>query len=242
MGQALEQQVAIITGGGTGIGRAIADLLVQEGCRVVLASRTADRLVAVCSELDHGVMAIAVPTQISDPKQVTALVNRAVDHFGRLDIVINNAGYAPLEPIAEQSLESLRQCFEVNALGPAYLITSAWPHLIRESEGKVGGCIVNVSTMGTIDPFPGFFAYASSKASVNLMAKAAANEGRTSGVRAFAVAPGAVETDMLRSIFDRSMIPPDRTLAPADVARVVLECILGKHDDRVGQTIEVPSP
>lgn len=242
MGLALEQQVAIITGGGTGIGRAVADLLVEQGCRVVLAGRTADRLKTACSELDHGVMAIAVPTQISDPKQVTALVNRAVDHYGRLDIIVNNAGIAPLEPIAEQSLESIRQCFEVNALGPAYLITSAWPHLIRESEGKAGGCIVNVSTMGTIDPFPGFFAYASSKAAVNLMALAAANEGRAAGVRAFAVAPGAVETDMLRSLFDRSMIPPDRALSPRDVAQVVLDCILGKHDDRVGQTITVPSP
>lgn len=238
----LDGKVAIVTGGGSGIGRAIADELVDRGCRVVLAGRTADKLITACNEMDHGVMAIPVPTQVSDRKQVTALVNRAVDHFGRLDIVVNNAGVAPLEPIGEQKLETIEQCFEVNALGAAYLITAAWPHLIRESEGKRGGCIVNISTMGTFEPFPGFFAYASSKAAVNLMAKSAANEGAAYGIRAFAVAPGAVETPMLRGLFDTTAIPPEKALKPQDIGKVVLDCITGERDGDNGSTIPVPSP
>ena len=99
--------------------------------------------------------------------------------------------------------------------------------------------MVNVSSMATQDPFPGFFAYAASKAALNLMARSCATEGREHGIRAFAVAPGAVETDMLRAAFGEDVIPREQTLDPDTVARVIVECVTGERDAQNGDTIPV---
>jgi NAD(P)-dependent dehydrogenase (short-subunit alcohol dehydrogenase family) len=96
--------------------------------------------------------------------------------------------------------------------------------------------------MATTDPFPGFFIYAAAKAGVNLMAKSCAKEGREFGIRAFSVAPGAVETPMLRALFSEVQLPPEKCLSPDDVAKVVVECIAGERDTQNGETIFIPSP
>ena len=152
--------------------------------------------------------------------------------------MINNAGFAPAEPHRRTTLDTLAQAFAVNAIGPGALILASWPHFVRAGAGVV----VNVSTMGTIDPFPGFFAYAGAKASVNLFARSIAKEGAAHNIRAFAVAPGAVETPMLRGLFGADALPPERCLLPDDVARVVVDCVLGRRDAENGATIVLPSP
>jgi NAD(P)-dependent dehydrogenase (short-subunit alcohol dehydrogenase family) len=90
-----------------------------------------------------------------------------------------------------------------------------------------------------VDPFAGFFAYAAAKASVNLFARSCAKEGRTLGIKAFAIAPGAVETRMLRAIFPESALPPDKAMPPEKIAGIMLECIDGKRDAENGTTILV---
>jgi len=146
---------------------------------------------------------------------------------------VNNAGLATAIPVGKTDEQTLVRSFDVNAIGPAVAILAAWPFFER---GK-SGCVVNISTMGTADPFPGFFAYAASKASVNLMTKSCAKEGAAIGVRAFAVAPGAVETPMLRSLFDPKKVPPSACLSPDDVAGVILACVKGTRNQDNGKTI-----
>ncbi len=226
--------VALVTGASSGIGEAAARRLASAGWNLALAARRPGPLEAVADQLRAtGVEVLTVPTDVADPAALDALLDTALSRFGRLDVVVNNAGLAPLEPIDALTGSALERVFQVNAVGPAHLIARAWPHLIASGNG----CIVNISTLGTQDPFPGFFAYASSKAAVNLMARSCANEGRKHGIRAFAIAPGAVETPMLRSLFDEASIPTDACLSPDDVAAVIMECISGERNEQNGETI-----
>jgi NAD(P)-dependent dehydrogenase (short-subunit alcohol dehydrogenase family) len=164
-----------------------------------------------------------------------------VDRFGRLDVLVNNAALAPLLPIEKTDAATIEQVYMTNAVGPACAIAAAWPVFIRQhAEGRMcrlGHRVVNVSTLGTSDPFAGFFAYAASKAAMNVMAASCANEGKRYGVRAFSVAPGAVETPMLRNIFSDKVLPPSRCLSPQAVAEEILACVMGERENLNGQTI-----
>jgi glucose 1-dehydrogenase len=178
---------------------------------------------------------LGVSADIGEADSALEIVDSTMERFGRIDVVINNAGYAPLAAIGETTPELMEQVFAINAIGPGLLIGAAWEHLVECKRG----CIVNLSTLGTHDPFQGFFAYASAKAAVNLMARSCAKEGKAHGIRAFAVAPGAVETEMLRANFPESRVPRSACLQPEDVARVVVDCVTGKYDARNGDTLFV---
>jgi NAD(P)-dependent dehydrogenase (short-subunit alcohol dehydrogenase family) len=164
----------------------------------------------------------------------STIVTACLKAFGRIDALINNAGVAPLVPLAQHTAQLVDQCFATNAIGPAKLILAAWPHL---SSAK--GRVVNVSSIATRDPYPGFFAYASSKAGVELMVKSIANEGKAAGVRGFAVAPGATETAMFRALFDESAVPARDVLRPETVARIIVDCATGRRDEDNGKAIEI---
>jgi len=226
-------RAAIITGGSAGIGLATARLLAGEGWRVLLVGRDADRLQRAADGLDGA--AVACPADVGESTAPRAIVACALEAFGRIDALVNNAGTAPLVPIAETTAELVSSTFSVNAIGPACLVLAALEHL-RAS----GGRVVNVSSAAVRDPFEGFFAYAASKAAVEVMVRSIAKEAAP--VRAFAVAPGAVETAMLRSIVSESVVPASATLAPEDVARVIADCCLGRRDADNGRTIEVLPP
>lgn len=224
---------AAVTGAGSGIGRATAVMLSQLGYNLVLLGRTREALTETAALCTTPVEVVG--GDVSDPAQARHFIDRAVERFGRLDALINNAGYAPLKPIGRSDPELIEQAFRVNALGPAYTIHYAWPIMQKQA----GGRIVNVSTLGTIDPFSGFFAYAAAKAGVNVMAKSIAGEGARFNIKGFAVAPGAVETGMLRANFSPAAIKPEQCLQPADVARIIVDCATGARDADNGQTIIV---
>lgn len=230
--------VAIITGAGSGIGAAVARQLLSLGWRVVLAGRSGSKLrdTAAALSADDPSLSDAircVPTDVADAGSVSALIREADSTFGRIDALINNAGEAFLAPIEKTGPAELQRSYAVNALGPAYAIHSAWPIFTRQKSGRV----VNTSTKGTIDPFPGFFAYAAAKSAVNSMARSCAKEGARIGVKAFAVAPGAVETGMLRSMWSPQQLKPEMCLSPDDVARVIVACATGDRDADNGKTI-----
>lgn len=240
---AQDERVAIITGAGSGIGRATAIELARRGWRLALAARREAPLketASLCAEASGADPDdfLVLTTDVTDAEQCRRLVTTTVKRFKRLDGLVNNAGVAPLIPVEETDADTLRHVFAVNTLGTGYLTTAAWP-VFREHGG---GRIVNLSTMGTDDPFVGFFAYAAAKAAVESFARSCAKEGREDGVLTFAVAPGAVETDMLRAIADTSAIPRERTLKPEDVAAVIASCLAGERDSENGERIAVPSP
>lgn len=231
--------VAIITGAGSGMGLATARLLREAGYALVLAARRADALEQAAADLRSvgpaALPVLCVPTDIARHDEVKRLIDTARERLGRIDVLINNAGLARLIPIGRNTKEEIDAVYATNALGPAYAIALAWP--VFEAQRR--GCVVNISTKGTADPFPGFFAYAAAKSAVNSMVRSCAKEGARIGVRAFAVAPGAVETGMLRSMFSEKSLPPAACLRPEDVAGLVLDCIAGRRDADNGRTIFV---
>jgi NAD(P)-dependent dehydrogenase (short-subunit alcohol dehydrogenase family) len=233
--------VAIITGAGSGIGRCTAATLARAGFRVVLIGRTAESLVATRDALPEGSESEVVPADVADPDSSHEIIKSAIDRFGRLDAIINNAASAPLLPIEQHTPEIIEAIFRTNTIGPACLIAAAWPIFKQQhSTGRahpLGATIVNVSTLGTRDPFPGFFGYASSKAALNLMVKSAASEGREFNIRAYAIAPGAVETDMLRAIFSHDILPSSQCLSAERVAEELAACALGERLQYNGQVI-----
>jgi len=227
---------AIITGATSGIGRATAMQMASRGYDLHLSARHRCALVEVKCEIDKRYESVKVRTCQIDLARSgvgTRLIEDALSTFESIDILINNAGFAPLTPIGQYDHFTIEQAFRVNALGPAEMINAVWPVMCENG----GGRIVNVSTLGTRDPFPGFFAYAASKCAVNSFARSIASEGSEFGIRGFAVAFGAVETPLLRSLFDETMIPTSAALSADEAAAVVVECACGARDHENGSTI-----
>lgn len=236
-----EPPVAIITGAGSGVGRALALQLAASGYRCVLAGRTLATLEET-AQLIHaqtpGAEATAIPTDLADPEAVKALVEQAAKTYGRVDALANVAGYAPLQPIPRISEQTLRQCIAVNFESTVYLTQACWP--LFKAQGN--GVVVNVSSKASVDPFTGFNVYGAAKAAVNLFTKATADEGKAIGVKAYAIAPGAIETGMLRSMFNEQMLPKDKTLTPEQVAQAIADCITGETTMQSGETFVMDSP
>ena len=235
------KKVALVTGAGSGIGRATAIMLANKGYAVALVGRTASKLeqTAETIERDGGnADAVAcIPTDITDGNAARALPGQVVDALGGLSAVANVAGDAPNCPIGDLTPEIVERCLVTNVNAIANITAGAWPHL-----AEAGGTIVNVSSIASIDPFPGFAIYAAAKIAVNMFTRVTAAEGADAGIKAVAVAPGAVETPMLRGLFDESFIPRDKTLAPEFIADIIVGCITGERAFEPGETIEAPSP
>jgi NAD(P)-dependent dehydrogenase (short-subunit alcohol dehydrogenase family) len=235
-------RTAIVTGAGSGIGRQISILLAAKGYRLALIGRRApmlDETARLCQGDGH----VAVAADLEDPAACTKAADECLRRLGRLDALVNNAGWSPAATIPETTEEIVRRVFAINAMAPCLLIARVWETLERlaKAEGR-GGVVVNVSSMATVDPYPMLYAYAAAKAGVNSLARSVANQGRPLGIRGFAVAPGAVETDLLRTIVPERVLPSSHTLRPERVARVVVECVLGERDGQNGETILLPSP
>ena len=230
--------VSIVTGAGSGIGAACARLLAARGHAVVLVGRGLDKLEAVRASMEEPTRHLSMAADVADSGLAHEVVDRTLEAYGRLDALVLNAGVAPKATIDQTTEEVLEQAFFVNAVGPAFMVTRAWPAFRRQRSGRV----VFVSTLGTTDPFPGFFAYAASKSAVDSFARSIRAEGKAIGVKAFAVNPGCVETEILRRNFPEKVIPREKALPPEAVAEVIVACACGDRDADNGNAIVVASP
>jgi NAD(P)-dependent dehydrogenase (short-subunit alcohol dehydrogenase family) len=231
-----EERIAVVTGAGSGIGRAVAEQLGAAGYCVVLVARSRHKLEET-AELVEG-DTFVYPADVSEPDAVGMLIEDVMASFGHIDALVHVAGFAELMSIDKITPEHWRRTIDVNLTAAVMLTAAVWPTFTEQKSGVV----VNVSSMASIDPFPGFATYAAAKIGVNMFTRCTAREGEAIGVRAVAVAPGAVETPMLRSMFDESMIPADKTLTPDAVAEVICDCVTGDRAFENGETIEMPNP
>ena len=245
---------AIITGAGSGIGRQTALLLAREGYGLVLVGRTSTKLQKTLELVEADVQdqgqgskqeratgpagLHVLAADLVKPAAAHRVVDAAVSTFGRIDAIAHVAGDAPRLPIEQVTPEVWRTCIDVNLSAAVYLAAAAWPVLQHQKKGV----FVNVSSMASVDPFPGFAVYAAAKAGLNMFTRCIAAEGHEHGIRAVTVAPGAVETPMLRGLFDTSVIPAEKTLDPADVARVIVDSVTGRRYFEPGEVILLPSP
>jgi len=230
----MKNKTCIITGGSRGIGLATALRFANAGASVVIAGRSADALEKAAAKIKEiGAACEAVPVDVAEPAAAGELVDVALKRFKRLDVLVNNAGFAPFAAIEDTTDEIFRATIGVNIAAVFQLTRAVWP-IMREN---AGGTIVNVSSIASHDPFPGLAAYGATKAWVNLFTKAAAAEGREHGIRLYAVAPGAVETQMLRSQLPD--YPVDQTLDPDEVAALIEAVCTEPFRHVSGQTITI---
>lgn len=188
---------AIVTGGTRGIGRAIAEGLAAAGANVVVASRKPDACAATQAHLEGmGAAALGVPINMGDADAAERLVAAAVERFGGLDIVVNNAANALAAPVGMQSDATWQKSFEVNLRGPALLIQAAVPHL----EASDRAAVVNVISVGAFQFARGVSMYAAMKAALLSVTRSFAGELAAKGIRVNALAPGPVDTDMVRNL------------------------------------------
>lgn len=226
-----ELPVAILTGAGGGIGRAIAMELSQEGYRLALVGRRRETLEETAEVLSGE--SLVLPADVSDAEQIAQTVEDTVNAFGRLDAAIHNAGLAPIRTVEEMTPQEWHAVIDTNLSAAFYLARAAWPTFRKQRDGV----IVNISSFSSRDPFPGFAAYGAAKAGVNLLGLALGREGREHGIRVHTIAPAAVETPMFRQIMTTEQFPTEQTLAPEDVARVVAQCVTGDLRHTSGEVI-----
>lgn len=223
----IQDKVVIVTGASSGIGLAIARKLLDAGARVVLAARNEGQLRLLQKELDGS---LAIPADVTDPDQARSLVEQAVAEFGRVDVLVNNAGRAMAKPVEFIDVDEYRGVLELNVVAPLRLMQLVIPQMRRQG----GGTIVNVSSQASTKYIPFIAGYASTKFALNNLSLTAREELAKDGIVVSIIKPGIVDTDFgthtpspepdsLRRAADGTLLPHVAT--PETVADGVLELI-----------------
>ena len=193
----LDGHVAIVTGASRGLGRAAVRALVEENVRVVAAARSTDALEDLRQSCPEG-RVVAVPCDMADPAAVAGLVDAAIDAFGRLDIVVNNAGIAPAGKFVDQDPAEWAKVFAVNVTAPAVLSRAAGRVMLEQGHGR----IINVASTSGLKGKPYLVSYSATKGAILRMTEALAAEWAPKGVQVVAIAPGAFATDAQSAVLE----------------------------------------
>ncbi len=213
----LEGKVALVTGAGRGIGRAVCEALGQAGATVVATARSIDQIEAVASEItDAGGRAIAIPADIAEESDICSLFDQVNEQFGCLDMLVNNAGMGLFGPVEGFSAGDFDQVMAVNLRGAFLCCQRALRAMIPQGSGY----IINISSVVGFKGYPNQAAYTAAKHGVMGLTKSLAVEAQTYGIRVSAVLPGGVDTDMVRVA--RPDLDPSVLMQPEDIAQTVM--------------------
>jgi NADP-dependent 3-hydroxy acid dehydrogenase YdfG len=220
----LTDAVAIVTGASSGIGEATAEALAAEGASVVLAARRVDELEALADRIEaDGGDALVAPTDVTEEDDIESLVGTTVEEYGRIDVLVNNAGVMLIEPLERAERSNLRQMVEVNLLGLMNLTHEVLP-VMQERES---GHVVNVSSVAGRQASAQASGYNATKFGVNGFTEAIRQELTTQDIRTTVVEPGAVETELPTHITDEQVLERFEemdvpTLDSEDIARAIV--------------------
>ncbi len=199
----LEGQTAVITGASSGIGKAVAYALTEEGATVVLAARREERLDTLAQDLNaRGHNTVVVPTDVTVREEVNELINTAGKVTGKIDILVNNAGVMLLGRMADRPVEEWRQMVEVNVMGALYCIKAILPIMLEQQSGH----IVNISSIaGRRVPNPNSAVYSGTKFFLNGVTEGLRQEVTQNGIRVVSVEPGMVDTELAEHVRDKAI-------------------------------------
>ena len=194
----IQDKVVIITGASSGLGEATAKRLAKGGARLVLGARRDDRLKRLCEEIKaEGGQAVYRVTDVTDREQVEALAQLARDEFGRIDVLVNNAGLMPLSPLDKLKVDEWDQMVDVNIKGVLYGIAAVLPTMREQHEGHV----INLSSVAGHVVFPAAAVYCATKFAVKALTEGLRQES-DGEIRATNISPGAIDTELTQSIRD----------------------------------------
>lgn len=242
----LTGRVAIVTGGGTGIGAATARLLAEHGADVAIAARTVGDLerTSMAVESGTGRRCLPIPTDVKDEDQVIALVQRTVDELGRIDILVNNAGGTRMGPFRDLPTKAWDASFDLNVRSAYFATREAGAHFIEQNSGA----IVNISSMAGVHGVKGGAHYSSSKAALQMFTAVTAAEWGPYGIRANCIAVGGVASERASAAWEVAGLDPaamgkatslGRVGRPAEVAAAILFFASDAASYVSGQTLSV---
>jgi NADP-dependent 3-hydroxy acid dehydrogenase YdfG len=244
MTEGIKDKIVVVTGASSGLGEATARLLSAQGATVVLGARRVDRLEALAKQLaGRGGNALAVTTDVTRREQVRALVESAVQTYGRIDVMINNAGLMPQAPLERLKVDEWEQMIDVNIKGVLYGIAAALPHMQRQKAGH----FINVSSVAGHRVGPGFAVYAATKYAVRALSEGLRQEVKPYNIRTTVISPGAVATELPDSVTDPDASKRIRTFyeqvaVPADsFARAVAFAMSQPEDVDINEILYRPT-
>ena len=233
MSDNIQGKIIVITGASSGLGEAAARHLSAKGATIVLGARRAQRINALAEELSAGgAKALAITTDVTHSDQVKRLVDTAVEKYGRIDVMINNAGLMPLSPLERLKIEDWDRTIDVNIKGVLYGIAAALPHMkLRKS-----GHIVNVSSVAGHKVRPGSSVYAATKTAVRVLSEGLRQEVKPYNIRTTIISPGAVRSELPDSITEPDVNSDihkfyDAVAIPADSFARAVAFAIGQPDE-----------
>ncbi|MCC8409446.1 SDR family oxidoreductase [Mucilaginibacter sp. UR6-1] len=240
----IEGKVVVITGASSGLGEAAAKHLSALGATVVLGARRADRIAKLADELtNNGGKALAIAADVTELDQVKKLVDSAVEKFGRVDVIINNAGIMPLSPIDRLNVDEWNKMIDVNIKGVLNGIAAVLPYMKEQKSGQ----IINTSSVAGHKIFAGSAVYSATKFAVRALTEGLRMEVKPYNIRTSIVCPGAVKTELLEHITEVDIQQANQDyvgsvgISPDSFARVVAFAISQPEDVDINEVIFRPT-
>ncbi len=237
-------KVIVITGASSGMGEAAARHLAERGAIVVLGARRVDRLKALEDEIAKGGgKALAIPTDVTDAAQVQRLVDAAVERFGRIDVMLNNAGLMPHSPLERRKVADWDRTIDVNIKGVLYGIAAALPHMQRQKSGQ----FISVSSVAGHKVRPAGVVYSATKTAVRVISEGLRQEVKPWNIRTTVISPGAVATELPQSVTEPDIAKgiqqfyKDHAIPASSFARAVAFAISQPEDVDINEILFRPT-
>jgi len=234
----LENKVVAVTGASSGIGEAIVRELTRSGCQVMLAARREERLKSLVRELGDNVAYHS--TDVTDVKQMQAMAKATLDRFGKIDVLINNAGVMPVSPLIELKIDDWNKAIDINIRGVLHGIAAVLPHMLEHSSGH----IINIGSVASLHAMPNFAVYCGTKFAVRAISESLRKE--TLGkVRVTIIYPGAVESELVVASNDEQtsnqISGSFSFISPSAISRAVRYAIEQPDEVAVNEIVVRPS-